>query len=244
MADQVEETITTLRRFVSDAAHELHSPLTALQTDLELSADEADPAKQRDLIQRAQVQVKRLRDLAGGLLDLSRLEAPNAQPDRSVLDLAQLVRELGEPYASQADQAGLTLQLNLPPEPIEWVGNADQLRRAIGNLIDNAIKFTPEGGTVTIDLRCDDEQIELCVSDTGIGIPDDDLPQLFSRFHRGRNAASYPGNGLGLAIVKAIVEAHGGTVRGENSGRGARFCLQFKPAVSGERRQAGSSTKS
>lgn len=117
--------------------------------------------------------------------------------------------------------------LNLPPEPIEIKGQADQLRRAIGNLIDNAIKFTPEGGTVTIDLQRGDGSIELCVSDTGIGIPADDLPQLFSRFHRGRNAAGYPGNGLGLAIVKAIVEAHGGAVGAENTAQGTRFCITF-----------------
>lgn len=225
MADQVEGTITTLRRFVADAAHELHSPLTALQTDLELSADETDGTQRRDLIARAQAQVARLRELTSSLLDLSRLEAGNAQPDQQPFDLGGLVRELIEPYASQADQAGLTLVLNVPPEPSEIMGQADQLRRAIGNLIDNAIKFTPEEGTVTIDLRHDHDVTELCVEDTGIGIPADDLPQLFSRFHRGRNAAGYPGNGLGLAIVKVIVEAHGGAVSAANTGQGTRFCI-------------------
>ncbi len=232
MADRIEETIMTLRRFVADAAHELHTPLTALQTDLELSADEEDALKRHDLIERAQSQVTRLRALTSSLLDLSRLEANGAQLEQSVVDLVDLVRDIGEPYASQADQAGLNLVLDLPEEPIQLPSNPQQLRRALGNLLDNAIKFTPEGGTVTIHLRRADESIELCVEDTGIGIPEDDLPLLFSRFHRGRNAARYPGNGLGLAIVKAIVEAHKGKVHAENTGHGARFCVAFPQVIS------------
>jgi signal transduction histidine kinase len=122
------------------------------------------------------------------------------------------------------------LLLEVPQDPIEIRGDPAQLRRAIGNLVDNAIKFTPEGGAITIGLKKDAGAIELCVQDTGIGVPEDDLPQLFSRFHRGRNAASYPGNGLGLAIVKAIVEAHGGTVSAINTSPGARFCIRLPEA--------------
>ncbi len=230
MADQVEETITTLRRFVSDAAHELHSPLTALQTDLELSVTEQDETRRNELIERAQQQTIRLRELADNLLDLSRVEAAGAQPSYVKLNLNDLLCDIGEPYASQADQAGLTLSLDVPQDPIEIRGDTAQIRRAIGNLIDNAIKFTPEGGTITIGLRKIAGAIELCIQDTGIGIPEEDLPQLFSRFHRSRNVANYPGNGLGLAIVKAIVEAHGGSVSAVNTSPGARFCITMPEA--------------
>jgi signal transduction histidine kinase len=229
MADRVEETITALRRFVSDAAHELHSPLTALQTDLELSASEQDETRRIALIEQAQQQALRLRELADNLLDLSRVEAAG-QSSFVTVNLTDLLHDLSEPYASQADQAGLSLLLEVPQDPIEIRGDPAQLRRAIGNLVDNAIKFTPEGGAITIGLKKDAGAIELCVQDTGIGVPEDDLPQLFSRFHRGRNAASYPGNGLGLAIVKAIVEAHGGTVSAINTSPGARFCIRLPEA--------------
>jgi signal transduction histidine kinase len=229
MADQVEETITALRRFVSDAAHELHSPLTALQTDLELSAGERDEARRTALIEQAQQQTIRLRELADSLLDLSRVEAAG-QASFVAVNINDLLRDLGEPYASQADQAGLTFSLEVPPDPIELRGNPAQLRRAIGNLVDNAIKFTPEGGAVTISLRKTMDTIELCVQDTGIGVPEDDLPQLFNRFHRGRNVANYPGNGLGLAIVKAIVDAHGGSVSATNISPGSRFCILLPEA--------------
>ena len=229
MAGQVEVTIMTLRRFVADAAHEFHTPLTALRTDLDLAIDSDGPAGQQELLTRAQDQIKRLESLTNGLLDLSRLEANGSQHQFAPLDLTALVEETSEIYASQAEQAGITFSLDLPQESITINGDDGQLRRALGNLLDNALKFTPEDGTVSVALHrtFDENQIELTIQDSGIGIPVDDLPQLFSRFHRGRNAATYPGNGLGLAIVKAIIERHGGRVMAENRQPGACFLIQL-----------------
>jgi len=239
MAGQVEETIITLRHFVSDAAHELHTPLTALRTNLELAA-EAGPGEEGRFVAQAQEQVARLEALTKGLLDLSRLEAGNTSVPREPLELAALVRRVSEVYASRAQQADITFALDLPETPITVSGNADQLSRAIGNLLDNALKFTPARGSVTLRLRAladasaeasglglrqDGREVELCVQDSGIGIPEEDLPHLFERFHRGRNAAAYPGSGLGLPIAKAIVESHGGRVRGENVEQGACFTV-------------------
>lgn len=224
MAERVEATIVTLRHFIADAAHELHTPLTALHTELELA--EARAAAPLDDIRRARTQVTRLEELTQGLLDLSRVEAQTLA-EVTTLDLNQLVRELSEVYASQAEQAGLTFTLDLAAEPLAVRGQPDQLRRAIGNLLDNAIKFTPEGGTVRLGLRQSDRAAEISVEDTGIGIPAEDVAQLFGRFHRGRNASAFPGHGLGLAIVKAIARAHGGTVEAANTDRGARFALRL-----------------
>jgi signal transduction histidine kinase len=106
-------------------------------------------------------------------------------------------------------------------------GDVAQLTRALRNLLDNACKFTPEGGEIAIALRDEGGWAEVSVQDTGIGIPENDLSQLFERFHRARNAADYPGSDLGLAIVKAIVEGHGGDVRAESEGRGTRFVLRL-----------------
>jgi signal transduction histidine kinase len=231
MAGRVEATIMALRRFVSDAAHELHTPLTALRTNLELASNENDEAVRRNFIDRAQAQVIRLETLTRELLDLSRIEAGADRADRTTLDMVALVQTTSEPYASQAEQVGITLSLDLPAQAVMVNGNEAQLRRALGNLLDNACKFTPEGGAVNVTLRQSDGWTELCVADTGIGIPADDLPQLFSRFHRGRNVTAYPGSGLGLAIVKAIVESHGGQVTAENTSPGACFCLRFPDPV-------------
>lgn len=217
MANRVEETVVTLRRFVSDAAHEIHTPLTALRTNLELAPD-------NDFVIQAKAQADRLEALTRALLDLSRLESGSAQEATAPVELTALVREASEPYASWAEQAGLTFGLTLPEGPVAVEGDEAQLRCALGNLLDNAVKFTPEGGAIRVGLRRKDNEAELWVEDSGIA--DEDLPHLFSHFHRGRNAAAYPGSGLGLAIAKAIVENHGGCIGVESTiGQGSRFSL-------------------
>ena len=102
--------------------------------------------------------------------------------------------------------------MKIPEESLDIQGNETQLRQVITNLLENALKFTPAGGWISLSVEQTSDQVKLSVSDSGIGIPPEDLHHLFERFHRGRNASEYPGNGLGLAIVKAIVEAHQGSV--------------------------------
>jgi signal transduction histidine kinase len=230
MADRVEETIVALRRFVADAAHELHTPLTALRADLELASEAGPPATRNDLLNRAQEQIHRLETLTSGLLDLSQIEARDSHQEHNTLDLVALVQEMSEVHASRAEQLGVAFSLDLPQGDAIVRGQAEQLRQALGNLIDNAVKFTPEGGEVTVGLRQAADHVEVWVQDAGIGIPSGDLPQLFNRFHRGHNASAYPGNGLGLAIVKAIVERHGGQVTAENTSPGARFTIRLPAA--------------
>lgn len=225
MADRVEDTVNTLRRFVGDAAHELHTPLTALYANLELAARESDAARRQSFMDRAREQVDRLKSLTTDLLDLSRFESNRYADEQTGVDLAALVREMGEVYASRAEQKGLTFSHELPDGEVLVKANEGQLRRLVANLLDNAIKFTPEDGTVAIALTCDGARVELRVRDTGIGIPQEDLPLLFNRFHRGRNTAAFPGSGLGLAIIKTIVEAHHGHVTVESGARGTCFAV-------------------
>ena len=227
MARRVEDTVLTLRRFVADAAHELHTPLTALQTNLELLGKEATRERRETLTARARSQVSRLETLTTSLLDLSSIEAGAVESVRGSVDAVALAREVAELYASQAEQAGLDFELEAPQQPVALLGAIGQLRQALGNLLDNAIKFTPDGGTVQVALHQEAGGIAFIVADDGSGIPEHDLPHLFSRFHRGRNAGAQPGNGLGLAIVQAIAEAHGGTVSVQNTHPGARFTLRL-----------------
>jgi signal transduction histidine kinase len=225
MAGQVEETVAALRRFVADAAHELQTPLTALRTNLELASGENKLSDQVTYLENAQQQVERLNHLVRDLLDLSRLETGLPNGHSGPLDLADFARRASEPYAAQAEQCGIELSLQLPAEPVTVTANETQLQHALGNLLDNALKFTPPDGTTTLSIAVEGEWACLRVADTGIGIPPDDLPGLFERFHRGRNAASYPGSGLGLAIVKAIAQSNGGRVSAENTSSGACFTL-------------------
>jgi two-component system OmpR family sensor kinase len=222
MAAQIETTIHSLRVFVSDAAHELHTPLTALHTDLELAAVDPDPAQRIAHLERALEQMRRFEILTANLLDLSRLDA-GIQEERRPVDLRGLMAGLSEVYASRAEQAGSTLQIELPAAPVMVQGYDMALRQAVGNLLDNAIKFTPAGGLVELKLYQDDSRVVVSVKDSGIGIPDEDLPNLFQRFHRGRNAASYPGSGLGLAITQSIIHAHQGTIEAQSGQQGTWF---------------------
>ncbi len=212
MAERVEETVGTLRSFVADAAHELHTPLTALLANIELAHDAKNAAARTRYLARAQEQGQRLEGLVQSLLDLSRLEAAESKPTFEPVDLIQLVREVGEMFASRAEQANRLFTMKLPDEAVSVQGNETRLRQVILNLLENALKFTPAGGWISLNLERTSDQTILTVSDSGIGIPPEDLPHLFERFHRGRNASEYPGNGLGLAIVKAIVNAHQGNV--------------------------------
>jgi signal transduction histidine kinase len=233
MADQVETTVTTLRRFASDAAHELRTPLTALRTNLDLGLDEKNEAERSAFLSRAQAMVQRLEELNTNLLDLSRLEATSRAARETLVDLTEVLQQRTEVYASQAEQAGSSLEVDLPAAPVLVFADASQISRAMDNLVDNACKFTPQGGTIHVMLAQQSGQAIFSVYDTGIGIPSDELPQLFNRFHRGRNTTPYPGSGLGLAIVKVIVAAHGGKVDANSAGegQGSQFSIRL-PAVS------------
>ena len=229
MADQIETTVSALRQFVSDAAHELRTPLTALRTNLDLALDENNAEARAVYISRARAMVQRLEELDTNLLDLSRLEAAGYPAGGTILDLKALLEQRSEFYASQAEQADLALEVELPAAPAQVRADPDQVRRAMDNLMDNACKFTPQGGTVRLAVRREDGQVVFSVTDTGIGIPADELSQIFNRFHRGRNSTPYPGSGLGLAIVKAIVAVYGGSVEGQSlgEGRGSRFAIKL-----------------
>lgn len=211
MAGQVESTIAALRRFVADAAHELHTPLTALRTDLELLRHNPQPQH----VQHALRQAQRLESLCDDLLDLSRLESPALfwQGPNTPLDLNTLLGMLAEVYASRAEQRDIAFEFQVDPilPPLKQ-GNATQLQRAIANLLDNALKFTPDGGQITLQACSTPQHVVIRVTDNGIGIPPAELPHVFGRFYRGSNTHTYPGSGLGLAITDAIIRAHQGRI--------------------------------
>lgn len=223
MAQRIEETVNTLQQFVSDAAHEINTPITALRTNLEL----LDSPSDKETLERALGQLRRLENLAKNLLELSRLESAMDRTELEAIDIVTLTQEVAQFHASQADQAGINLALIIPDEPIWVKANGTQLQQAVSNLIHNAIKFTPDSGSIRIQVQQKSGEAQLTIEDTGIGIPEGDLPYLFNRFHRGRNAARYAGNGLGLAIVQAIVHQFDGQIRAENTKDGARFIMRL-----------------
>ncbi|MGD8456442.1 MAG: HAMP domain-containing sensor histidine kinase [Anaerolineales bacterium] len=226
MAEQVEDTVTTLRRFVADAAHELHTPITTLGVNLELASEEDQDLHK--YLENAQNQTRRMQTLVDNLLDLSRIEAGNMEP--TTFSLGKLVEEIEQKYAEEADSQGISLRLEIdtPKGEDQIYGDLNKVRRAIDNLVDNALKFTDKGGEVRLRLEDYDGVPCLTIRDTGIGIPAEDMANIFQRFHRGRNASSYPGSGLGLAIVKAIFDQHQAEIEVLSGGNGTRVRVTFK----------------
>ncbi|MEM9952204.1 MAG: HAMP domain-containing sensor histidine kinase [Chloroflexota bacterium] len=223
MAQQIETTVITLRRFVSDAAHEINTPITALRTNIEL----IDPQHNTQNIERALQQIQRLEDLTQNLLHLSRLETNADNLSLTYVNIGELTKQVAQLHASQAEQANLDMVLSIPREEIIVLANETQLHQAVSNLVHNAIKFTDARGTIWITVQHTSDIVRLTIEDTGIGFPNDDLPYLFNRFHRGRNANRHEGSGLGLAIVKAIITQYGGMVTASNTGKGAKFVIEL-----------------
>ena len=211
-------------KFVSDVSHELRTPVTSLSVYIDL-LEHGKPEKREHYVKQLKEQMARLHKLINDILDLSRLERDRDEGGRSPVDVNSIVEHVSTLERGAAEAAGLTLHCEVAGDIPPVVARADQLTRAITNLVSNAIKYTPRG-TVRVETRLVDRQVCVEVSDTGLGIPADELAHLFTRFYRGRAVAqsTIPGTGLGLSIVKEIIEMHGGTVDVESRlGIGSTF---------------------
>jgi signal transduction histidine kinase len=201
--------------FVAAVSHELRTPLTSISGFLELLADEEHelgPAGRRyvDVIRRGN---DRLRRIVEDLLLVAEIEAERLELRPTPTDLAELAAATVEDAAATAVENGIELSLDVKGSlPLE--ADAARLRQVLDNLVSNALKFTPSGGSVTLSASNGDGPLRVEVTDTGIGVPQDELGQLFSRFYRASSARrrAIPGTGLGLVIARAIIEAHGGTI--------------------------------
>ena len=217
--------------FVAAVSHELRTPLTSISGFLELLADEEHalgPTGRRyvDVIRRGNA---RLRGIVEDLLLVAEIEAERLELRPEPTDLAELATATVDSALPRAAETGIELLLDVQgPLPLE--ADAGRLRQVLDNLVSNALKYTPGGGTVTLSARNGDGPLRVEVTDTGIGIPQDELGQLFSRFYRASTATrrAIPGTGLGLVITRAIVEGHGGTISLESTeGKGTRVTVTF-----------------
>ena len=195
-----------------DIAHDLRTPLARMHAQAELAAMGGVSAA--ELAAGVAEETSSMLELINTMLDLSQTGARIERSPRMDVDLAAIVRQMTEFYASVAEDKGVAFVLDLPDGEIVRSAHKAKLQQLVGNLLDNAVKFTPSGGTVSVTLTKEPETglARLAVSDTGIGISDEDKPNLFKRFWRSDASRSLPGNGLGLAVVKAIVTSYGGSV--------------------------------
>ena len=226
MMDSLRTSRERQRRLIADAGHELRTPLTSLRTNVELLvADEntgmLPPGARQEILGDVAAQLGEFTSLVGDLVQLSRDETPAAG---ARLDLAVVVSNAVA--RAQRRRHGLVFDVAL--EPYEVVGSSAELERAVTNLLDNAVKFSPEGGTIRVALA----DGQLTVADEGPGIAEEDLPLIFDRFYRSDKARNTPGTGLGLSMVDHTITSHGGVVRAENvaDGHGAVFTVDLPPA--------------
>ncbi len=224
MMAALEQSVAAQRQLVADASHELRTPLTSLRTNFEvLMRRDGLAGESRDrLVRDVQQQFQEMTTLVADVVELARDEQTPAEEDDVRLDL--LVAEAVERARRNAPQVRYTLT----GEPVLVRGVAARIDRAVSNLLDNAAKWSPEGGGVEVDVAAG----VVTVRDHGPGIAEEDLPYIFDRFYRSREARSMSGSGLGLAIVRQVAEAHGGRVEVERPSRGgSAFRLVLPPVA-------------
>jgi two-component system phosphate regulon sensor histidine kinase PhoR len=226
----VKRTEQMRRDFVANVSHELRTPLAAINAVIETLADGAidDKAVANDFLARADAEVDRLALMVEELLELSRIESGEMPLSIAPANVAALLRDVVERLRPQAERKQLTLSLDVDPAAGDVAMDAQRIERAAVNLLHNAIKFTPEGGSIGVSARRDRDQLVIAVADSGIGIAPEERSRVFERFYKADHSRASVGSGLGLALVKHAAEAHGGSVRVESDlGRGSTFSLSI-----------------
>jgi heavy metal sensor kinase len=229
MIGRLENAFLNSKRFVADASHELRTPLTVVRAELEsLASTRSLAAEFRETIGSVLEEVERLARIVEQLFALSRLDAGESQAEWVRFDLADLTATTAEQMSLLAEDKGISVSCDAA-QPVLVDGDRSRLKQVVVNLLDNAIKYTPEKGRIQLRVAAVNGHALLEVSDSGIGIPADALPHVFERFFRVDKARTRDpeGAGLGLSIVKSICTAHGATVEVESNGVGSRFRVKL-----------------
>lgn len=221
---------TTRRELIGNISHEFRTPLAGIKAMVETLRNGAvdDKEAATDFLARIDEEVDRLTQMVAELSELSRIETGKAELKLDVTNINTLIEEAINQLSPQAERQQLSIKKELAPDLPAVRADTGRVKQVIINLAHNAIKFTPQGGSITISTRYNEKYVNVDVTDTGMGISRDDLPHIFERFYKADKARSSGGTGMGLAIAKHVIESHGGSIRVQSEeGKGSTFSFDL-----------------
>jgi len=229
MAERLEHVEQMRLQLLADVSHELRTPLTAIKGSMEALVDGVLPPD-AETFQHIEQEADRLQRLVNDLQELSRVESGAYELHLETLSIAELVQAAIQRMEQPFMQKSISLESNLPPGLADVPGDRDRLMQVLINLLDNACQYTPPGGQVSIEAKRQGQEVLVAVHDSGMGIPPEQLPNVFTRFYRvdkSRSRQAGGGSGIGLTIARHLVEAHGGRLRAESQGVGKGSTFSF-----------------
>jgi len=224
---------TVRRDFVSNVSHELRTPLASLKALTETVQETAldDPPAAKRFLAQMSVEIDNMTQLVQELLDLSKIESGRVPLERTYISPWEMIQPAAERMRIQAERSGLSLTVDCPEDLPRVLVDRGRMEQVLVNLIHNAIKFTPPGGSIQVRAWAQDKDVVLAIADTGTGIADEDLQRIFERFYKADRARSGGGTGLGLSIARHLVESHGGRIWAESEvGKGSTFFIAIPTA--------------